>query len=640
MLTSGAMDNNINQDILDYSAILDTTIKDIKEFLLEVGRVYSFIAENFPIIEQEMKSENEKANDLILYFSENETDDKQFSTDLKENQTDFLKSFDRIQSFIDQDNQLSNLIVQDVYKITGILDSIEQIRQLADQIKVYSLNAIIISSKHGTGGKAFGEISKNIIKMSENSNNQANQMNKIGNELFVRFDNFKTDIVKANNIEKENFTEMRKQLDIEHHSMVNAFSTFSSLISDILQRVDNTYDFIFDVMMMLPREDIVRQQTEHIIESINSIVEENRNFVNSFKNNTSDINETNGEDKSIEYKLLDLLTFDDIVLALIIENFKSIYEEISNTNSFIYQSLKDLKETLLDITMDRNVLVEYMIGNAGNKSDFPFSVSDSIFEQYVNFTKQYLDNFKKSLNDKYLILENNSAIIDSIEDLENMFLEIKSISKTFNSINFLAKIELEKNSNIFDNSQIFSMENIEGIATNITETVDSCLEQFQTIKTEIFNSINKFKSNINKQSSENFFVESMIDNISRRLDESKSIIESNIKRLEGHAKELFGLIDKTLGDLNALDSLLAKITEIREIFEKVRDVVREKKNSFYDMLGIDSWKIESDKYLDIVNSYTIKKERTIANSILSGENILNDDISIEEGSDSGDFTLF
>nr|WP_251661109.1 hypothetical protein [Brachyspira hyodysenteriae] len=49
------IDNNIRQDILDYSAILETTVKDIHSFLEEVGRVYSFIGEKFPMIEQEMK---------------------------------------------------------------------------------------------------------------------------------------------------------------------------------------------------------------------------------------------------------------------------------------------------------------------------------------------------------------------------------------------------------------------------------------------------------------------------------------------------------------------------------------------------------------------------------------------------------
>ena len=65
---SGIVDKDITQDILDYSAILETTVKDIESFLLEVGKVYGFIAEKFPVIEQEMKDENEKANYLLSYF--------------------------------------------------------------------------------------------------------------------------------------------------------------------------------------------------------------------------------------------------------------------------------------------------------------------------------------------------------------------------------------------------------------------------------------------------------------------------------------------------------------------------------------------------------------------------------------------
>ncbi len=640
---SGIVDKDITQDILDYSAILETTVKDIESFLLEVGKVYGFIAEKFPVIEQEMKDENEKANYLLSYFIGEDADKKKFSNDFKKNREDFLKSFERMQDLIDSDNKLSESLSRDVERINTVVESIEQIRKLADQIKVYSLNSIIISSKQGAGGKAFGEISKNIINISEIANEQADQMNKLGHELFDRFENFKVEIFKVNELQRQNFIIMKEQLYKEHNNMVNSFATFSNLISNILARIDNTYDYIFEIMMVLPREDIVRQQTEHIIESIKSIVYENKKFVEYYGSMVEDISMEELEEnknKSIEHKLLDLLTFDDVVLNLIIENFKSIYEEISGTNSFIYKSLKEFEDILSDISLDRNTIVEYMIGTESGKSEFPFTVSDSIFDAYVNFIKLYMENFQLSLSNKYRISDNNSAIVDSIEELENMFLETKSIAKTFNSINFLSKIELEKNADIFTSSQTFSMENIESIASDITKTVDECLDQFKNIKFEIVSSINKFKLSINQQSNEHSFIETMTDNVNKRLEESKSIIDGNIKRLESHTKELFVLIDKALIDLNSLNTLLNKIDEITDVFDKMRNIIKERKDNYYNSLGIEDWKIESDKYLDIVNSYTIKKERTIANSILTGENAPNVDINIEEGADSGDFTLF
>lgn len=637
------IDKSISQDITDYSVILETTVKDIESFLQEVGKVYSFIAEKFPVIEQEMKNENERANILLSYFISEDEDKKKFSDDLKENQNDFLKSFDRMQKLIENDNILSETIIQNVDKINIVVDSIEEIKKLADQIKVYSLNAIVISSKHGAGGKAFGEISKNIINMSENSNEHASQMNKMGHELFERFENFKSEILKINEIQKNNFTIMKEQLYKEHNNMVNSFATFSNLISNILTRIDNTSDYIFEIMMVLPREDIIRQQTEHIIESIKSIVEENKKFVDYYGSMVEDMDVEELEEeknKLIEHKLLDLLTFDDLVLTLIIENFKSIYGEISDTNSFIYKSLKEFEEILADISLDRDTIVEYMIGTESGKSEFPFTVSNSIFTEYTNFINLYMENFQISLTNKYKISDNNTTIIDSIEELENMFTETKNIARAFNSINFLSKIELEKNADIFTDSQIFSIESIESIAANITETVDKCLEQFKDIKADIIVSINKFKMNIKSQSNEHDFIESMTGNVNKRLEESKSIIDGNVKRLESHAKELFVLIDKTLIDLSSLNTLMSKIDEITDIFDKMRNIIKEKKDKYYTSLGIENWKIESDKYWDIINSYTIKKERMIANSILSGENAPNVDINIEEGADSGDFTLF
>ncbi|WP_157150115.1 chemotaxis protein [Brachyspira sp. SAP_772] len=641
MSDSTTVYGNVNENILDYSAILEATVKDIQNFLTEFGRVYSFIGEKFPLIEQEMKNENEKSISLLSYFTEKDSE-KNFSSDFQENQEDFFKSFDRMQTLINQDDVLSNSIIEDVNIISNVMESIEEIRKLADQIKVYSLNAIIIASKYGSGGKAFGEISKNIIKMSETSNEQADQMNRIGQELFVQFDKFKDEILKTNEMQRRSFNIMREQLDREHNNMVNSFATFSNMISDIISRVDNSYDYIFEVMMILPQEDIIRQQTEHIIDSIKLVVEENRKFIDTYGKEVIAINNAAEleNNESLEHKLLDLLTFDDVVLSLIIENFKSIHKEILDNNARINDSLRGLKESLLDISSDRNTIVEYMIGAQSGKSEFPFSVSDSIFNEYLGFIKLYLDNFKLFLSNKHRISDNNAGIIDSIEELENMFLETKNIAKAFNSINFLAKIELEKNSDIFSDSQTFSMVSVESIATNITDTVDVCLEKFENIKTTIFSAINKFKFNISQQSVENLYIESIMDNIYKRLEESKGIIEDNIKGLDTHAKELFNLIEKTLIDLSSLTTLLTKINEIMEVFNKMRDIIRNKKNEYYKTLNIESWKIESDKYMEIVNYYTIKKERTIANSILSGDETLNVDINIEEGSDSGDFTLF
>ena len=121
------VDKNISQDITDYTAILETTVKDIESFLLEVSKVYSFIAEKFPIIEQEMKNENEKANILLSYFIGEDKDNKKFADDLKENQDDFLKSFDRMQNLIENDNNLSEAIIKDVDRINVVVDSIESI---------------------------------------------------------------------------------------------------------------------------------------------------------------------------------------------------------------------------------------------------------------------------------------------------------------------------------------------------------------------------------------------------------------------------------------------------------------------------------------------------------------------------------
>lgn len=632
------IDDSIWQNILDYSAILETTVSDVNMFLSEISRVYNTIGKQFPIIEQEMQKENKRASEIMSYFSADVEDDFSFSRDLEVNQEEFTKSFDKMQKFIEHDDVLSESIIRDVGKTSNIMESIEQIRKLADQIKIYSLNAIIISSKYGVVGRAFGEISKNIIKLSELSNEQADSMNRIGGDLFLRFDDFKTKIVNANNKQRENFNVMQEDLRKEHSSMVKSFSVFSDIISDVVKRVDDTYGEIFEIMMVLQREDIVRQQAEHIVDSIRTIVEENRTFLENYGSklysysNTKDSAEANGK---LEHSLLDLVTFDDTVLTLVIHNLEIIYDEISDTNNIIHNHLYNLKNKLTLIAKDRNILVEYMIGLDTAKTDFPFTVSEYLFNDYMSFINSYLNNFKLFLSAKYEISDENVAISESIENLEDMFLETKNVAKTFNAINFLAKIELEKNSAIFSNSQTFSIESVEAIASNITETVDTCLAQFQTIKNEIFGSVDRFRMNINMQSNEYSSIEAMTDNVSKRLESSKSIIKENIKRFENYAGDLFRLIDETLKDLNSIGTLLSSVKDIIDICVSMRDMIRKRKESYYEHFGITSWKIESYKYREIVNSYTIQKEREIANKVFGVEST---DVAADQ--ENGEFTIF
>ena len=47
------------------------------------------------------------------------------------------------------------------------------------------------------------------------------------------------------------------------------------------------------------------------------------------------------------------------------------------------------------------------------------------------------------------------------------------------------------------------------------------------------------------------------------------------------------LIDKTLIDLSSLSVLLTKINEITDIFDKMRGIIKEKKDKYYDSLGIE-----------------------------------------------------
>ncbi len=622
--------------MFDYSTILDTTVSDINSFLAELNKVYASIADRFPVIEESMKTENKRANSIISYFTDDVNVENSFAYELEQNSRDFSKSFDVIKTFIDKDDVLSDSIVNDVNKTSGIMESINNIRLLADQIKVYSLNAIIISSKHGDTGSAFGEISKNIIKLSDLSNEQADMMNKIGNDLFLHFDDFKTKILKANETQKEGFNEAKRNIVLEHTNIEKSFSIFAEIMLDIMKRVDDSYSFIFDIMMILQREDIIRQQTEHIVETINLMIEENRDFINSYNERLELYKETESEEirTQLEHLLLDIVTFDDDILMLVVLNLKSIYSEIRDANRSIKMYLTDFEETLNNVSDDRNTILNHMIGSDGFNTTSDIIVSNILFENYASFIDNYTLSYKSFISKKQSISDDNKTINDLIEFLETMFIETKNVSKTFNSINFLAKIELEKNRSMFDSSETFSIDSVEAIASNITTTVEESLVEFNGIKEEIFNSIEKFKENIVEAANEYSNMADMTSEVKVRLENSKNVVRNNVNSFKSYSSELFSILNTTLSELSSLDSLLLSIEEIINVCSDMKSMIATRKNDYYESLGITEWQIETSKYLDILNSYTTQKERAIASGVIG------DDVDIDIGADSGEITIF
>ncbi len=627
--------SSLKNDLLDFSVILQATSNDASLFLGEASRIYGSIGKDFPILENEIKRENDKAMAVINYFLKSDGDKKNtFDNALKKNQDSFFNALENMQNFMGLDIDLSNSIVDGVAKVDNIMGAIDQIKLLADQIKIYSLNAIVASSKYGVAGRAFGEISKNIIKLSDSSNQEAETMSKVGKQLYSKFSDFKTHIVSVNTKQQSTFEAIKKDIMESFEKVLDTFHNFSKILLDVIERVDGTKSKIFDVMTSLQREDIVRQQTEHIIDSIKIVVDENKKFIDLFNKYNANENKTEEDKLNMEHLLLDLFTFNDVVLTLIMHNFDTIYKEIVDVNNFLKKNLMEMKSLVLDIVTDKDYIIDFFIGDKSSKS---FNVLNFVFNNYTSHMQGYISNVSTLLSKKDDIANRNSDISDIIDSLESMFNETKSIAKTFNSINFLAKIELEKNADIFQDSQAFSVQNVESIAANITETVEDCLKEFDIIKADLFFSLEIFKNNIKNQKNEYTTIQRSTENVSKDLDNSKSVIKDNIKTLDGYSNDLIFLIDETLENMLSLDNLLVEINNITGIYKDIVGKMKKRKDTAYKNYDIISWKIENKKFLDIVNKYTIQEERSIADSVLNNR---VSDIEIDVGSQSGEFTLF
>lgn len=648
------LESYIKAELTDIMSVLGNAVQEANSFVKGVGEVYNSIGKNFPAIEKEINEENEEANLLIEYFLYQNDDSSDvinseagLSYELKQNQENFFASVDKMQKFIEDDNRISNSIIEGVEKVNIIMESIDRIRSLADQIKVYSLNAIIVSSKQGSAGRAFGEISKNIIKLSDNSNQQADMMAKMGNKLFSEFDEFKRALVDVNEKQKYNFSEIREKVVSAYDKLNSTFRVFASLIKDLIDRVDSTKKIIFEIMVVLQKEDIIRQHTEHIVDSIQDIITEERDFLlmleeeeDKLESQYADPEHEGGHiseglsvaQERLDKAFLDLLTFKNDILSLVISQLQTVEKEINETNENVGSHLNDMKKQITNIQGDRDNIIKFL---AGGESDvnFPVNALDNAFQEYLEFMRNYVEQFNSSLSAKDKISQGNERITDTIEDLEELFDEAKGISSTFNSINFLAKIELEKNMEMFTSSETFSINSVDTIASNISKTVNESLEGFDSIKEDLFHSLDDFKQSIKAQEKEYDNIKERVGTVDDRLSTSKNMIKDNINSLENYSRDLVMLIDATSTDMNSLENLIVDINKMMHTFTSIKEKVGEKKKEFLKKVGMTKWPLSSEKYKSIIGRYTIRQERLVANSVLEG-------VEEDLGSDSGDLTLF
>lgn len=204
-------------------------IEDIAHGASEQSEAVQNIAENLNGIMNDMNEVQNNIKDMSDY-SDTVTNS---STNMKDKINESIETMERLSNGVTDINQQLNRTNEMFNKVKEFVDIINNI---ANQTNLLSLNASIEAARAGESGRGFAVVAGTIKEMSEDTAKQANEIEKILNDLVKDFDGCMKSIeviVEDNARQTENMG-----------YMVNAFETLDENISQTKVKISEVKSYV------------------------------------------------------------------------------------------------------------------------------------------------------------------------------------------------------------------------------------------------------------------------------------------------------------------------------------------------------------------------------------------------------------
>lgn len=568
--------------------VYEKYIVNLENFNTNMEDVYSRIASMLPVLETQVSDETGEAQNMLDFMIKGVGGTGVIEA-IKEIETGLLENSGVLDEYNKKYSTISHNVMGRLESFSKVSSTIAKMRGISNEIKLFSINSVIVSSRAGQTGLGFKSISHFIIELSEEINKTAQELGVYATQVLKSYDVIKKRFVYLfEEIYKNQLQEANKKITLNLTQGIDSIKEVYRILEDLIMRIQQPLKFIPEVMIELQKQDIAKQSIEHTVSVFKQVLTESKN----------------SERKEIEQGDIFFTAYLLYIMDKIGGDLDRTHEMINNTNESVKKVFQKIYDNFMDIEQDQKEISGYFLdfSHSEKSQGFLKIIFDELRAAFVSYQK----SLKEETRAKADLLDAFDALEKNYNTGAEHFKVFDKYYSKMNNINILAQIEMNKKTFAGHDSQAIRVK----FYSMLDYLRDFKEEMNENIQKNFLALLEELKNFSEQQKDQEQFINANILLLDKNILEVRSLyemIEESLSSVIDASKKVVDLVHESREKLVVLDQMAEEIVSLKS---QIDNTMASFKQEYEEFLKENNLKIED---YEANNPFILKIERNKVN---------------------------